>query len=446
MPQYTIIGADAAGLSAAVQIKRTHPGASIRILNKGADISYGACGIPFVIGGNIEEIESLIHFTPDSFEKKRGMTVDVEKEVIELSPSSKELSIKDLRSGAVEKESFTNLLIATGAEPKRLPFLDYESEGVFCVHTIPDLRGIITYIERKRSQRAAVIGAGFIGLELCEALTRRGMQVTVLEALDSPIAAWPKTAKTAVMNEMTKRSVQFFLRTFVSDVQKTQQIFRLQTDERTLEADVIFSVVGTIPAVSFCGSQFDKLPNGALLVDTQGRTSVPDIYAAGDCVGVKHLLTGKPVYMPLGSTANKMGRIAGMNMAGKNVTFPGIVGTQIFKFFDLSLAKTGFSREEAEQEGWDAAAVSVTTPDRAGYYPGASPVRMEITFEKDSHRLLGALVVCRENAARFIDPAAVALTGRMTLEDLAWLDAAYTPPFAPVWNALMRAAFKGLNP
>ena len=446
MNDYTIIGADAAGLSAAVQIGRIHSGSLIRIINKGSTISYGACGIPFVIGRDISDPANLIHFTPESLETTRGLKVDVKKEVVDIDPARREIQVKDLGNGEIKNEGFRKLLIATGAVPRRLPFLDYEQEGVFNVHTIPDLEKIETFIKNIKPQRAGVIGAGFIGLELCEALTKRGVEVVLLEALDAPIAPWPESAKSAIVKKLKERRLNFFPKTFVREVQTKEGVFHLQTDDKTFECDMIFSVVGTSPATVFCGRHFDTLKNGALQIDASCRTSIADIFAAGDCASVNHLVLDRPVYMPLGSTANKLGRIAGMNMAGNNILFPGIVGTQIFKFFDLSLAKTGLSREEAEQEGREAVTYSATRLDRAGYYPGAEKVKMELTFDKASQQLVGALVICRGNAAQHIDPAVVAVTGKMQISDLAWLDAAYSPPFAPVWNVLVSAAFKGFRP
>ncbi|MCJ7680119.1 MAG: FAD-dependent oxidoreductase, partial [Candidatus Aminicenantes bacterium] len=317
---------------------------------------------------------------------------------------------------------------------------------IFTVHTIPDLEKITDFLDRRQPKKAAVIGAGFIGLELGEALTKRGIQVVMLEALDAPIAAWPEMARNAVVKKLMEQRLVFLPRTSILEVQKKDQVFHLRTDDKTIESEVVFSVVGTTPATEFCGRHFDMLKNRALQIDAFCRTSIPDIFAAGDCASVNHLLLPGPVYMPLGSTANKLGRIAGLNMAGKNIRFPGIAGTQIFKFFDLSLAKTGLSREEAEREGMEAVTFSAARMDKAGYYPGADNVEMQLTFEKASNTLIGALVVCRGNAAQFIDPAAVAVTGKLRIAALAWLDAAYTPPFAPVWNVLVSAAFKGFTP
>jgi NADPH-dependent 2,4-dienoyl-CoA reductase/sulfur reductase-like enzyme len=209
-----------------------------------------------------------------------------------------------------------------------------------------------------------------------------------------------------------------------------------------LEADVVFSVIGIQPATGFCGNKLKKVENGALVTDRRGQTSDKDIYAAGDCTVAYHRILKRNVYFPLGTTANRMGRIAGLNMAGRNIRFPGIVGTQIFKFFELSLAKTGLNLKDIEKEGYEADAFSADRLDKAGYFPGALKASVEIVCERGSGRILGASTVCEGNAAQFIDPAAVAVFCGMSVKDLGWFDAAYTPPYAPVWNALISAALK----
>ena len=203
--------------------------------------------------------------------------------------------------------------------------------------------------------------------------------------------------------------------------------------------------MGIGPATGFCGDKLHKMENGALIVDRHGRTSNPDIFAAGDYTLVYHKILEKNVYFPLGSLANKMGRIAGLNMVEKTISFPGIVGTQIFKFFKLSLAKTGLSLEEAEKHGIKVETFSAQRLDKAGYYPGAGKVNVEIVMDKDTSILIGASTICEGNAAQFIYPAALAVSTGTKVRDIAWFDAAYAPPYAPVWNVLISAALKATN-
>jgi NADPH-dependent 2,4-dienoyl-CoA reductase/sulfur reductase-like enzyme len=441
---FFIIGADAAGLSAAVQIKRLKPQTSIRVVNKGKFISYGACGMTYVISGEISSLENLIHFTPEGFLKSRGIAIEIHREAINIFPPEHAVEVKNLETGEVSKQEYKKLLIATGAAAKRLTFLDYSEEGIFNVHNLEDLAKILEYLEKRKPGRAAVIGAGNIGLELTEALHKRGVEVLLFEVLSEPAMLWPPLVRRAVLKKIQERGVLLFTNTSLRRVSKKDQSFVIETDEKNFETEVVFSVVGTSPATDFCLGKLDLEKNGAIRIDRHGQTSDVDIYAAGDCATAYHKILRRSVYLPLGSTANKMGRIAGMNMTGEDVLFPGIVGTQIMKFFELSLAKTGLSLEEAQKEGLKAQAYSAARTDKANYYPGASLAEVEIISEEGSGKIIGATAVCEGNAAQFIDPAAVAVFTGMTVRDLAWFDSAYAPPYAPVWNALISAALKAI--
>ncbi|MBN1271141.1 MAG: FAD-dependent oxidoreductase [Candidatus Aminicenantes bacterium] len=443
--EYLIIGGDAAGLSAAVQIKRQKPKASIQVINKGRIISYSACGMPYVLAGDIPSSEKLIHFTPETFKEKRGVSVAVGQEAVDLLPEESTVVVKDLEKNKTVRMKYEKLLIATGAEPIRLPFLENGTEGIFTFSNIEDLREVDKFLLKRQPRKIAIIGAGNIGLELAEAFYRKGKDVDLFDILEEPAALWPVMVRKAVLEKIREKGIRFHGKTAVREVLRKGDSFQLKTDEGEFETDVIFSVVGTRPSTIFCGNKLEKMKNGALLIDRQGKTSLPGIYAAGDCASVFHRILEKNVYFPLGSTANKMGRIAGMNMAGKDIAFPGIVGTQILKFFELSLAKAGLTEKEAAEEGMSVESFSALRKDKAGYFPGAEKTTAKIVVEKRSGRVLGAEAVTGGNAAQFIDPAAVTIHGRMIVRDLAWMDFAYAPPFAPVWNALISAALKSLK-
>lgn len=442
MWDYLIIGADAAGLSAVGQIKRKHPQAKIKVINKGEVISYSACGIPYVISGDIVSPQKLIHFTPESFEKMRGVPVETLREAVALHPREHKVEIKNLETEEVYRIEYKKLLIATGASPKKLPFIDYNLTGVFNVHTIPDLKRITKYLDESQPKRGAVIGSGNVGLEVAEALHKRGLEVTLFEVFPEPAIVWPPLVRKAVAEKIEEKGIHFFGNTPLQEVEKKGEKFILKSAQQEFETDVLFSTVGTSPATSFCHEALNTKKNGALITDRTGLTSDKDIYAAGDCAAVYHRILNRNVYFPLGSTANKMGRIAGINMAGGEFEFPGIVGTQIVKFFELSLAKTGLSKEEAEKEGIAVRRFKAQRMDKAGYYPGAELAKVEVICEEESGAVIGAVAVCVANAAQLIDPAAVAVFMGMNIEDLGWFDAAYAPPYAPVWNALISAALK----
>ncbi|MEW5901671.1 MAG: FAD-dependent oxidoreductase, partial [Acidobacteriota bacterium] len=431
--------------SAAVQVKRQKPEASLRVINKGKIISYGACGIPYALSGEISSPQKLIHFTPESFEKMRGVAVETGREAVALDPGDRVIEVKNLESGEILREEYEKLLIATGAAPLLLSCLDYQEEGIFSVHAIDDLTRILRFLENRGPHQAAIIGAGNIGLEVAEALKTRGMEVAMVELYPDPARFWPPLIRKAVLEKLEEKGVRFFPNTEVKSVTRTRSGFLLEGEGKSLEADVVFCVIGTAPATQFCRGKLEMEKNGAIKIDQRGRTSAPEIYAAGDCATTYHKILRRDVYLPLGSTANKMGRIAGINMAGGNVPFPGIVGTQIMKFFELSLAKTGLSLEDAQREGIAAKAFVSKRLDKAGYYPGAAMAKVEVVIEEASRKTIGASVVCEGNAAQFIDPAAVAVFMGMSVDDLGWFDSAYAPPFAPVWNALISAALKATS-
>jgi NADPH-dependent 2,4-dienoyl-CoA reductase/sulfur reductase-like enzyme len=445
MSDFLIIGADAAGLSASIQIKRKLPRASIKVINKGRIISYGACGIPYVLSGEIRSADNLIHFSPQKFREKMGIVVETKREAIDISPAEQVAVVKNLENGETYEEKYEKLLIATGAEVNRLPYLEGEDEGTFYLHNLEDLYRVLDFLKRKNPQKVAIIGAGNIGLELAEAMHTRGKSVLLFDILENPVATFPSSVQKAVIKKIGEKGIQFHGGTALKFVKRKGENFILQSDDREFESEAIFSVAGIKPATQFCGNKLQKLGNGALVTDRTGQTSDKNIYAAGDCAAVFHKILQRNVYFPLGTTANRMGRIAGLNMAGTPVTFPGIVGTQIFKFFELSLAKTGLNLQEALKEGLEAEVFSAQRRDKAGYYPGASKVRVDIFCQKDTGKILGAAVVCEGNAVQFIDPAAVAVFAGMRTKDLGWFDSAYTPPYAPVWNALVSAALKALK-
>ena len=442
MAEFLIIGADAAGLSAALQIKRKKSRSDLKVLAKGRIISYGACGIPYVLSGDIASAGSLVHFTPESFREKADIPVETGREAVGLYPETHEVEVKDLDSGRVYREAYGRLLIATGAVPRRLPGLEYGQTGIFTLHTVEDLTAALAFIHETNPRRAAVIGAGNVGLELVEALHRRGMSLVVVDIIAEAAANWPQLVRRAVLDKLREKRVDFRPGTAVESAERRGKEFILKAGSGEIPADIIFSQAGTRPATDWCRDKLRTLPNGALLIDAACRTSKEDIFAAGDCASVVHKVLGAPTHIPLGSTANKLGRLAGINMAGGRLEFPGVVGTQIFKFFELSLARTGLSSEDALRAGLEARAVSAKAKDKAGYFPGAADAEVEIVFEPGTGRVLGAAAVCSGNAAQFIDPAAAAVTAGLTVRDLAWFDAAYAPPFAPVWNALVSAAFR----
>ncbi|MCB1175509.1 MAG: FAD-dependent oxidoreductase [Leptospiraceae bacterium] len=443
---YLIIGADAAGNSAAGQIRRRHKEATIGILEKGAIISYGACGLPYAVSGKIDSIDKLIHFTPEAFGGRTKADVLVGHEAIGLNTDAKKVQVQT-EHGALEI-GYGKLLIATGAAPIRLPFIDYAHPGVFELKTVPDGRAIKSYVASGKVKRAGIIGAGYIGLEAAETFREMGLAVTVIEALDRAMPRLLESQSNQIANQMQKEGVEFLTGVRAEAMHSDGDGIVLTTSAGELQFDLLLVAVGMRPNTSFLDSSGLALDKGAVVINQKGETSLADVYSGGDCALVHHALLGKAVYYPLGHTANKQGRIAGVNMASppeQQLEFAGVTGTQVFKFFDTAYAATGLSAAEAAANGFEPVEVSALRPSKAGYYPGSGKAKMSLVFDQKSQQLLGAFYSGPLDSYAMIDAASALIYKKATASEIAWMDFAYAPPFAPVWNALISAAGKLLG-
>ncbi len=438
--KYVIIGADAAGNSAAGQIRRNDKEGSIAILERGGIISYGACGLPYTLSGEIPETEKLIHFTAESFGKKVHADVLTRYEVVSVDFSSQMLFVKSPKGD--REIGYEKLLIATGASPVRLPFIDYSSERVFELKTVPDANRVLSFIETHQPRSAAILGAGYIGLEAAENLRMRGIEVTIFEVMERPMPRLSAEFGDEISRELSARGVTLHTNTPVESVRFEENAVQITAKGRMYAFDFLLSAPGVRPATSFLNPDSIAMRQGAILVNAYGETSVPNVYAAGDCATVPHQITGESVWVPLGHTANKTGRIAGMNMSGSKVSFPGVLGTQLFKLFDKVIASTGLTAEEAEKAGHEIMKTNLVRPSKAGYYPGSGKVYLSMVADASSREILGVAMHGPLDSYGLIDSAAALISQNATVDEVAWLDMAYAPPFAPVWNALVSAAAK----
>jgi CoA-dependent NAD(P)H sulfur oxidoreductase len=466
---YLIIGADAAGLSAAVQIRSVDSNATIGILEKGEIISYGSCGLPYAIQGIIPDFNKLIHFTAESFHEKNRADVHLLTKAISADFTKKNITALILKSpgdgnnpskyegkknpsesdesdeyaGKIQY-SYDKLLIATGAVPIRIPGLDYSSGFVFSLKSVPDGRAIRRFIDEKKPKKVIMIGGGYIGLEMADVLTELGIKVTILDMSPEPIFRMPTAARKAVFKKMKDKGIEFIggISINASRVNADMTQIILETDKNDFPADMVIAATGIKPATDFLDGTILSMQRGAIETDDQCQTNIAYVYAAGDCAMVNHRLLKKNVYMPLGSTANKQGRIAGQNMAGLKIHFPGILGTQVFRFFDQAIAKTGLSAEEAESIGLPAIDLSANRSSKAGYYPGGIPIDIHLTVHKETGVILGGLYIGPAEQGSMIDTIGVMAQSGMKAADIAYFDSAYAPPVAPVWNALISAAGK----
>ncbi len=439
---YLIIGADAAGNSAVGQIRRKDKTSSIGMLEMGQVIAYGACGLPYAISGKIEQFSSLVHFTANAFGARNNADVCIGHEALEVDTVNKKVKVRDIAGGKIVQTSYNKLMIATGASPIRLPFIDYSAKNIFELKTVPDGERIQKYVKSSAAKKAAIIGAGYIGLEMAETLKEMGLEVVINEALPTPMPRYPESARKSILQNLKKNGVQILLDTKVTKVDNGEKVV-VHTENGSDEFDLLLTAVGIKPATGFLKNSGVELDShGAIIVDRHGKTNVKDVFAGGDCAVVYHHLLEKNVFFPLGHTANKQGRITGMNMVSDDIPFPGIVGSQIFKLFDEVYAMTGLSMEEAKNHGFSVKEVSAQRTSRAGYCPAAEKIKMSLLLEENSGQILGATYSGTIDSYGMIDAAAALIYARAKASDIAWMDFVYAPPVAPVWNALISAAGK----
>ena len=462
MERLVVIGGVAAGMSAASSFKRLKPEAEAVVLEKDHFISYGACSLPYYISDDIKDINTLLSLTPEAA-KERGISVLTRHEAVSVDPAAKTVAAIDLNTNEKKTIPYDKLVIATGALPIRPPFPGVDLEHVFTLRDLHDGAAIKKFINHwlsfepcigpdcvyenpygigKRPMQAAIVGGGSIGMEMCEALRKRGVEVTVFEKMDRVLGTMDTSITDIIEERIIAEGVRlnkgYAVEAFEED---NGRVVRVKTDKGVFAADMVLLVIGARPNTSLAVDMKMELgAAGAIKVDDHLRTSIPDIYAAGDCAESKHLVTGKKTYIPLGATANKQGRIAGENAAGTMNVFEGIAGTAVTKIFDLEVARTGLSPLEASREGLDHFVSTIKGRSRSSSYPEGKRITVTYIVEKGSGRLLGAQMVGAEGVAHRIDTLAAALYNKMTVSDIARLDLAYAPPFATVWDPILVAA------
>jgi NADPH-dependent 2,4-dienoyl-CoA reductase/sulfur reductase-like enzyme len=449
-----VVGGDAAGMSAASQArKRLGPDRlEIVAFERGNFTSYSACGIPYWIGGAVKDRDALIARGPQEF-RDAGITVHIRHEVVGIDLTAREVVVRDLDGGGERREGFDQLVYATGATPVTPDWARIDGGGVFGVQTLDDGTAIHAWLDREpRPRRAVVIGGGYVGVEMAEAMVRRGLEVTLLEKAAQPMSTVDPDMGERVREAMCGLGIEVRTGTHVQGMEtRDGRIAAVVTPEGTLPADIVVLGLGVRPNTSLAvRSGIPVGVTGGLRTDLRMRVVGPQgqldgIWAAGDCVQTVHRVSGQPVHVPLGTHANKQGRVAGINIGGGYATFPGVIGTGVTKVCELEVARTGLTEKEADRAGFAFVTASVESTSRAGYYPGASTMVVKLIAEKRTGMLLGAQIVGREEAAKRIDALAIAVWNRMTVEEMTALDLSYAPPFAPVWDPVLIAARKATD-
>ncbi|MFJ9312470.1 FAD-dependent oxidoreductase [Streptomyces cyaneofuscatus] len=442
-----VIGGDAAGMSAASQARRLKGPDELEIIafERSTFTSYSACGIPYWVSGDVAGPDDLIARTPEEH-RERDIDLRMRTEVTEVDVAGQRVRAVDRESGDTYWTGFDKLVIATGARPVRPELPGIDAPGVHGVQTLGDGQALLDSLDHAAGRRAVVVGAGYIGVEMAEAMLKRGFEVTVLNRGEQPMATLDPDVGKLVHDAMDGLGI-----TTVNGASVTKiltgpdgRVSEVATEERTYPADVVVLGIGVEPEAELAREAGLTVgPHGGILTDLAMRAvGHENIWAGGDCVEVLDLVAGRSRHIALGTHANKHGQVIGSNVGGGYGTFPGVVGTAVSKVCDLEIARTGLREKDAQAVGLRYVTATIESTQRAGYYPGAKPMTVKMIAELRTGRLLGVQIVGREGAAKRVDVAAVALTAGMTVEQMTALDLGYAPPFSPVWDPILVAARK----
>ena len=438
-----IIGGVAGGATAAARIRRLDEQAEIVVFERSGFVSYANCGLPYYIGGVIEDPDALTLQTPESFFSRFRVTMKVRHEVTAIHPERKTVSVKNLETGELFEESYDKLLLSPGAKPTqpRLPGLG--SEKIFTLRTVEDTFRIKEYIRAKQPKSAVLAGGGFISLELAENLRELGMDVTIVQRPKQLMNPFDADMAAFIHGEMRKHGVRLALgHTVEGFEEKDSGVDVLLKDEAPLHADMVVLAIGVSPDTGLAKDAGLELGiKGSILVNDRMETSVPDIYAVGDAVQVKHFVTGQDALIALAGPANKQGRIAADNICGGDSRYSGSQGSSVVKVFDLTAAATGVNETNAGKAGLSVDSVVLSPMSHAGYYPGGKVMTMKVVFEKETYRLLGAQIVGYEGVDKRIDVLATAIRAGLKATQLKELELAYAPPYSSAKDPVNMAGF-----
>ena len=436
-----VLGGVAAGTKAAAKLKRESRDIDVRILTKGRDISYAGCGLPYFIGEIIPDRSDLIVNTPEKFSSLTGVEVVTGAEVTAVDFPSK--TVTYTRDGNEEKEGYDRLIIATGAESIVPPVPGVDLKGVFTVRTPDDAEKIKEYAKREDVRKAVIAGAGFIGLEIAENLKKEGLDITIIDmasnimpnAFDDEMASWAR-------KQLENAGIRVLTSLRLEAINGDEKAVSITTDKAEIQADMVILALGVRPSTSFLKNTSIEMEKGAILVGPDMKTSVEDVYAAGDCALVTNRITGKRMYSAMGSTANITARILAENIAGKAASYPGAAGTGVVKLLDnLNAGRTGLTEEAAKKEGYGTVTALAVTDDKAHYYEGSSFFIMKMVAEKKTHRILGFQVLGSGNVDKMTDIAVIAVSRGMKVEDFDALDFSYAPPFSTAISPFVQLCY-----
>lgn len=462
---FVVIGGDAAGMSAASKAKRDDPALDVTVFEKGEWVSYGACGMPYYIEGSVESLEQLVSLTPEEIIEDRNIDLRRFHEVTAIDTGAGTVSVRN-EDGEFEQE-YDHLLISTGAAPTAPPVEGVGLDCVFTLSSLDDAEGIrealeaedvtedlvgtsdgevVQFLREREPKSVAVVGGGYIGLEMADVLRTRGCTVHLFQRPSHVLSAYDEDIAQVVEDHLRENGVELHLGAGVEAIEGDGDAEFVVTEDGRTEVDMVVLGTGVRPRTRLAEDAGIELgETGAIATDEYRETSAPDVYAAGDCAEATNVVTGEPDYVPLALTANRHGRAVGQTVAGNRTLAGGIARTAISQVVDMEIARTGITDEaEAREYGFDPVSRTITTKSRSGYYPGSAPITVRMTACRTTGRVLGASIAGTDRAGKRIDTVAAALHNQATVEELERYDLAYAPPFSPVWDPVLTAA-KVLN-
>ena len=439
---YVIIGGVAAGMSAAMEIIRTDKEAEVTVLERGEDYSYGQCGLPYVINGVIPSLDDVVARSVETFREKYNIDAKINTTVTSIDVEKQIINGTDTKTNEGFQINYDRLLIASGSDPVVPDWEGMDLEGIHTLKTLTDTEGIMNDLNDD-IKHVTIVGGGYIGLEAAESFRSLGKEVTLIQRGDQIATIFDPDMAEIIQEEARKNGVHLVLGESVQKFAGDQRVDTVITDKQSHETDFVLLGIGVQPNTEFLketGIHMNK--QGAIHVNTYMETNLKNIYAAGDCATQFHIVKQLDDHIPLGTTSNKQGRIAGANMAGNPVTFKGIVGTSVIKFFDLTLGRTGITEKEAEKLNLPYKVQTRKANSHAGYYPGGETLHIKLLYHKKTNELLGGQIIGKEGVDKRIDVLATALFNKMTIQQLVDLDLAYAPPYNGVWDPIQQMARK----
>lgn len=425
-----VLGGVAAGTKIAAKLKREDRGMEVLVLNKGKNISYAGCGLPYYVGHVIEDKEQLIVNTPEKYEKLTGVKVLTETEAVKVDPASKKVTAVYLPTGEETVYDYDKLVISVGASPIKPPIEGTELENVFFMRTPEDAIRLREVVDAGEIKKAVVVGAGYIGLEIAENLKAQGIRPFVLDMAPHVLPGFDPEMAEYIEGRLADEGIPVVTGVKVTGIEGDGKVEKVLTDKRAYKTDLVVLSAGIRPNTAFLEGTGLEIFKGTVLTNEAGETNVPDIYAAGDCAMVHNAVTGKASWSPMGSTANIAGRVIAQNMMGAGLRYRGALGTAVCKLPGINVGRTGLTQEQAVAGGFDPVSVVTVVDDKAHYYPGAGTFIIKMIADRESLRLLGIQVIGAGAVDKVVDVAVTGITLKATLTDLADMDLAYAPPFS----------------